>query len=96
MLRSGLSFSGIYDDGWAAEVARIQLGSENKAGKIRIKGEVPGFNRLRGGTIITVLVDGQEVARASSDRKASNWRPQYPLSLKRVGSSFEAPARGKP
>jgi hypothetical protein len=63
LLNPGLSFSGIYNDGWAAEIARIRLGSEKKAGRIRLKGVVPGFNRLRGGATIAVLVDGQEVAR---------------------------------
>jgi hypothetical protein len=63
LLQPGLSFSGIYDDGWIAEVARIQLGSEKKVGRIRITGEVPGFNRLRAGATIGVVVDGQEVAR---------------------------------
>ena len=64
LLQPGLSFSGIYDDGWIAEVARIQLGSEKKVGRIRITGEVPGFNRLRAGATIGVVVDGQEVARS--------------------------------
>jgi hypothetical protein len=63
LLQPGLSFSGIYDDGWVAEIARIRLGSETEVGKVRIKGEVPGFNRLRAGTTIGVVVDGQEVAR---------------------------------
>jgi hypothetical protein len=64
LLQPGLSFSGIYDDGWIAEVARIRLGSEKKVGRIRITGEVPGFNRLRAGATIGVVVDGQEVARS--------------------------------
>jgi hypothetical protein len=34
-----------------------------KVGRIRINGEVPGFNRLRAGATIGVVVDGQEVAR---------------------------------
>jgi hypothetical protein len=63
LLKPGLSFSGIYNDGWAAEVARIRLGSEKKAGRIRLTGVVPGFNRLHEGATIGVVVDGQEVAR---------------------------------
>ena len=63
LLKPGLSFTGIYEDGWIAAVARIQLGSEKKVGRLRIKGEVPGFNRLREGATIEVVVDGQEVAR---------------------------------
>ena len=63
LLKPGLSSSGIYNDGWVTEAARIQLGSEKKVGRLRVKGEVPGFNRLRAGTTIGVVVDGQEVAR---------------------------------
>jgi hypothetical protein len=63
LLKPGLSFSGIYDDGWIADVARIRLGPQKKAGRIRLTGEVPGFNRLREGATIEIVVDGQEVAR---------------------------------
>jgi hypothetical protein len=63
VFQPGLSFSGIYDDGWLAEVARIQLGSETRFGRIRIRGEVPGFNKLRTGATIGIVVDGREVAR---------------------------------
>src|SRR5262249_27007498 len=63
LLKPGLSSSGIYEVGWATEAARIQLGSEKKVGRLRVKGEVPGFNRLRAGTTIGIVVDGQDVAR---------------------------------
>jgi hypothetical protein len=63
IFKRGLSFSGIYGDGWLAEVARIQLDSETRFGGIRITGEVPGFNKLRAGMTIGIVVDGREVAR---------------------------------
>jgi len=63
LLKHGLSFSGVYNDGWIAEVARIQLGSETQAKSIRITGQLPAIGRLREGARIAVFVDGREVAR---------------------------------
>src|SRR5262249_49791995 len=57
LLRHGVSFSGIYNDGWIAEVARIQLGSETQVGGIRIKGHLPGTGRLREGATVAIFVN---------------------------------------
>jgi hypothetical protein len=61
--KPALSFTGIFDDGWMAEVARVRLGSEKGDGRIRVEGHVPGFNKLSAGATLEALVDGQQVAR---------------------------------
>jgi len=63
LLNPGLLFSGIYEDGWVADAARVQLGSETQAKSIRIKGELPGIGGLREGARIAIFVDGKELAQ---------------------------------
>src|SRR5207249_944450 len=63
LLNTAPLFSGIYEDGWIGEAARIQLGSEAQARSIRLKGQLPGIGRLREGATVAIFVDGKEVAQ---------------------------------
>lgn len=56
----GLLFSGIYEDGWMAEVARLRLGVRAENRELRIKGMLPGPGSP-GGTVLDIRADGQPI-----------------------------------
>jgi hypothetical protein len=63
LFQPGLLFSGVYEDGWMADIARFKLGSRKDSRLLRIKGYVPGFNPRLAAATLKVLVDGEQVAQ---------------------------------
>ena len=63
LFQPGLLFSGVYEDGWMADIARFKLGSTKDSRLLRIKGYVPGFNPRLATATLKVLVDGEQVAQ---------------------------------
>jgi hypothetical protein len=63
--RSGLRSSGMFGDGWLANVASLQLTQPDGPASVLIRGMVPTVGDQGFTTELRVLVDGQEVARTS-------------------------------
>ena len=59
MFQPGLLFSGICEDGWMAEAARVQLRSNNDSSSLEIRGQMPGRqNGERDALTFKTLIDG--------------------------------------
>lgn len=58
-----LQYSGLYEDGWISEAAFVVLSQFNKTSPLVIRGQVPQISDPAFKTELTVMVDGQEVAR---------------------------------
>jgi hypothetical protein len=59
----GLEYSGVYEDGWASEACFFALARPAGPARVVVRGVVPGLGDDAFTTELTVLVDGQEVAR---------------------------------
>jgi hypothetical protein len=62
LFHQGLLFSGLAEDGWMAETARVRLAAED-AHTVRVMGSVPNISDLASGLTIELIVDGQPVTR---------------------------------
>ena len=58
-----LEYSGLYEDGWVSETAFFQLTQPNAPATVAVRGTVPMIADPSFRTELTVLIDGQEVAR---------------------------------
>ncbi len=63
LFKSGLLFSGVYEDGWMAEIARFRLGSADPVQAIRIKGQAPRYDGRIIEAAIEIAIDGRQIAR---------------------------------
>ena len=57
LFQPGLLFSGIFDDGWIGERAKVRLASAAAAGRLRIEGQMPGAAGWPAGMKVQVLID---------------------------------------
>jgi hypothetical protein len=62
LFHEGLLFSGLAEDGWMAETARVRLAADD-AHTVRVIGNVPNIADLASGLTIELMVDGQPVTR---------------------------------
>jgi hypothetical protein len=62
LFHPGLLFSGLTEDGWMAEIARVRLAADD-AHTVRVTGNVPNLSELASGITIELMVDGQAVTR---------------------------------
>lgn len=58
-----LEYAGLYEDGWTSEAVSFNLSQKPGQGTLVVKGEVPGTTNAAFQTEMTVLLDGQEVAK---------------------------------
>ena len=58
----GLLFSGIYEDGWMGEIAKLRLGAFGENRELRIRGSLPALSSLAG-TVVEVRVDGEPILK---------------------------------
>jgi len=57
-----LLFSGLTEDGWMAEIARVRLAADDTH-TVRVTGNVPNLSELASGLTIELTVDGRPVIR---------------------------------
>ncbi len=63
LLEPGLLFSGLYEDGWMAEVAWIRLDARGGSRQLRVRGRVPGL--LPAGAALEVRADDRMLVTQS-------------------------------
>jgi hypothetical protein len=80
LFQPGLLFSGIFDDGWIGERAKVRLASAAAAGRLRIEGQMPGAAGWPAGMKVQVLID---------DRVADT------VSINQGDFSIDVPIEGK-
>lgn len=63
LTNADLEYSGLYEDGWVSETAFFQLTQPNAPAAVAVRGMVPMIADPSFRTELTVLIDGQEIAR---------------------------------